>query len=360
MLAAFLGQGCFVHKKPGEDKDKPNPEDASIPVEVAALQRGPIESTLKISTSLEAEASVQVLSRSGNRVVELLVEEGDTVEKDQVLVRLENEIQRTAVAKATNNYEKALREFERQKPLFEQALISEQAYSDLRFELRQMELALKDAQRELNYTEVRAPIRGTITKRLVKLGDYVTVNQQLFDMVDFNSIVAVVYHPERYLPQLSVGQAARVTSPALGTSVFPAHVKRISPVVEAKTGTVKITLGFGEVGALRPGMHVETEIVLATYSDALLIPKRALVYDGDQTYVYRLLKDKDRQVERLLVNVRIADETNLNPVEGFEEGDQIVVAGQTGLKDQAAVRLPGDPDPEETKEEDAKSKANPS
>ena len=204
-----------------------------------------------------------------------------------------------------------------------------------------MELAVADAQRELEYTEVRAPIKGTITRRLVNLGDYVTVNQHLFDIVDFDSIVAVVYHPERYLTQLSVGQPARVTSPALGQRVFPAHVKRIAPVVESKTGTVKVTLGFEETGPLRPGMHVETEIVLATYTNALLIPKRALVYDGDQTFVYRL--KKGREVERLLVNAKLADETHLTPREDFKVGDRIVVAGQTGLKDKVKVRLPGDP-----------------
>ena len=92
-------------------------------------------------------------------------------------------------------------------------------------------------------------------------------------------------------------------------------------------------------------MYVVVELVTATEATAVLIPRRALVYDQDQVFVYRL--EPDRHVERVLVETRIEDRLNLEPVGGFAEGDLIVVAGQTGLKDGAKVRLPGDPDPED-------------
>jgi membrane fusion protein (multidrug efflux system) len=111
---------------------------------------------------------------------------------------------------------------------------------------------------------------------------------------------------------------------------------------------VKVTIGFKEVGPLRPGMYVDVELVTAKRSDALLLTKRALLYDGELSYVFRLLPD--RKVERVLVEPKIADRLNIEPVSGFKEGDQIVVAGQTGLKDGAKVRLPGDPLPDEKKD----------
>jgi membrane fusion protein, multidrug efflux system len=92
---------------------------------------------------------------------------------------------------------------------------------------------------------------------------------------------------------------------------------------------------------LRPGMYVLVELVLATRSDALLITKRAWVWDRDQIYVFRLLPD--RRVERVLVEPQLMNKDYFEPSEGFEEGDQIVIAGHTGLKDGALVRLPGDP-----------------
>jgi membrane fusion protein, multidrug efflux system len=354
LLAAGLLAGCGkspFSRTQAEDKNKPDP---AVPVEVAAVTRGAIEGIVKGTANLEAEAEVKIFARTSNRVSELLAEEGLAVDKGQVLLRLEDDIQRTQVSKAEVRLEKATQEFQRQKALFEQNLISEQMFHDAQFELKQLELALDDARRELEYTLVRAPIAGTISHRLVKYGDLVNINQHLFDIVDFNSIVARVYIPERELTTLRVGQPVRVRATGAGERTYMARVDRIAPVVESRTGLVKITVGFDELGPLRPGMYVDLEIVTAARTNALLLSKRSLVYDGDQVYVYRLLPE--RKVERVLVQPRLADGLNIEPTGGFNEGDLIVVAGQTGLKDAARVRLPDDPDPDEKKPADEDTK----
>lgn len=342
ILAAALicGGGCGKSGQTSGTKDSGNREDV-LPVEVARLARGAIEATLRNSTHLEAEEEVKVFARTSNRVTELLVEEGDLVAKGQVLLRLDDDSQRIAVTRAQASYEKALREFERQKALFEEALISQQIFQDAEFERTQRELALADARRELEYTEVRAPIAGTVSQRLIKYGDLVNVNQHLFDIVDFDSIVARIYVPEKNLPEVKIDQSARVVATALGSEEFTGYVKRTAPVVESKTGTVKVTIAFHEVGRLRPGMYVDVELITSSRSNALLISKRAMLYDGELSFVYRLLPE--RKVERVLVQPRTADKFNVEPASGFNEGDEIVVSGQTGLKDGAKVRLPGDP-----------------
>jgi membrane fusion protein (multidrug efflux system) len=173
----------------------------------------------------------------------------------------------------------------------------------------------------------------------------------MFDIVDFRSIVARIYVPEKHLPDLQLNSVARVTPTALGTEEIAGYLLRISPVVEAKTGLIKVTIGFKETRQLRPGMYVNVELVTARRTDAILLSKRALVYDGESTYAFRVLPD--RTVERVLVEARLDDETNVEPARGFKEGDQVVVAGQTGLKTGLKVRLPGDPAQEERKTEQA-------
>jgi membrane fusion protein (multidrug efflux system) len=339
--------GCQKGPADGKDQAKDN-KDQAVPVEVASITRGSIEATINHFTHLEAEEEVKVFARTVNRVTELLVEEGDEVKKDQVLLRLDNDIQKNAYGKAQFKLDKARQEFERQRALFDQKLISEQAFNDAQFELRQLQLALEDAQRELDYTEVRAPIAGTISKRLVKYGDLVNLNQHLFDIVDFNSIVARIQVSEKNLSDLRLDLPARVTATSLGHQKFNGYVKRIAPVVDSKFGVVKVTIGFKEIGQLRPGMYVDVELVIAERADAILISKRALVRDAELSYVFRLVPE--RKVERVLVEAKIADRDNVEPASGFKEGDQIVIAGQSGLKDGAKVRLPGDPLPDEKKD----------
>lgn len=336
--------GC---KRGSTDTSKDTPKEQAIPVEVADLGRGPIEATLKSSWYLEAEQEVKILARTSNRLKELLVEEGSEVRQNQVLARLEDHEQRTSLAKAENQLEKMQAEFTRLENLFQQKLVSEQAYTDMKFELRQLALSVEEARRQADYTEIRAPISGTITKRMVKLGDLVANNQHLFDIVDFDSIVAYLSVPARHLPQLRVDQPARIRSTVFEGQVFDGYIRRISPVVEPRTGNVKVTIGLRGNKVLLPGLYVEVEIILTTKQDALLISKRSVVLDGEQLFVYRL-KD-GRRVERLALQPALMDPLNIEPAAGFAEGDQLVVAGQTGLKDGALVRLPGDPDPEKDK-----------
>lgn len=347
-----------------EDRDpSKKPKQKPVPVEVASVRRGPIESTLERSAPLEAEARVRVVARTANPAIELLVEEGDEVKKDQVLLRLENDTQRTQLEKAKVQLEKAQQEFERQEKLHQENLISEQVYRNAKFEFRQLELAADDAARQLAYTEVRAPIKGIISTRLVKLGDQVTAGLHLFDIVDFDSTVAVIHVPEQYLRQLRVNQPARLTSRTLGDQKFEGYVQRISPIVEAQNGTVKVTVGIRDLSVLRPGeglrpgMFVDVELVLATRENALLIPKKALIYDGDQLFAFKMTTHlhttngiviTNRVVKRFLVEPELMDRDHVEPRGAFQEGDQVIIAGQSGLKDKAKVRLPDDPEPEET------------
>ncbi len=313
--------------------------DEAIPVAALPMFRGRIESVLRFSTNLEAENRVDVLSEAERHVTELLVEEGDTVRAGQTLLLLEDEAQRTALRRVESQLDRSRLEYERQKRLFEQDLISEQAYNQARYDTEQLELALEDAERELSYATVLAPISGVITERVVNVGDHVETHAKLFQIVDFDSIVARVFVPERQLPGLFVGQPARVLAQSLDGS-RQAKVERISPVVDPRSGTVKVTLDIPGNQGLLPGMYVEVDLVAAVEDDALLAPKRALVYDQEQVFVFRVAEGAEGpRAERLLVSILIESEDVVQLAGDLAEGQRLIVAGQAGLKDGARVRL---------------------
>jgi membrane fusion protein (multidrug efflux system) len=335
-----------------DDKDEADKkkEEEAVPVEVTALELGPIESVLRFSANLEAEKEVKVFSQAKRLVTELLVEEGDRVSPDQLLLRLQNDEQKSALTKVESQLAKAGREYERQDRLYKQDLISEEEFNNATYELEQLRISLEDAQRELGYTEVGAPIAGTITSRLVNLGDQVQIGQHLFDMVDFDSIVARVYVPEQHLRDLRQGLPARIGAQAAAGRDYRGEIERISPIVDPKSGTVKVTVAIGGQPGLRPGMYVDVDLVVATHSNAILVPKRALVYDNDQMFVFRL--DSERRVERIFIEPSLTDKFHIEPLAGLSHGDQIVVAGQAGLKDGALVSLPEDEEKEEAANEE--------
>lgn len=325
----------------GEDEDK----EEAVPVEVVNLATGQIEAVLRYSTNLEAESHVEVHAQAARQVVKLLVEEGDRVAPNQVLVRLMDDEQRNNLAMVRSELDKARREYDRSRRLYKENLISEQQFNDATYEIDQLKIRVENAERELGYTEVRAPIGGTITSRLAKLGDQITVGQHLFDIVDFESIVARVYVPEKHLPELRKGLTARVSSPSLGDRVYQGRVQRIAPVVDPRSGTVKLTVALGGQRGLRPGMYVDVDLVTASHDDVVLVPKQAVVYDNDRMFVYTL--EDGNRARRVLLEAVLTDKEHIEPAEGLQAGDPIIIAGQTGLKDGTLVELPQPPEEEE-------------
>lgn len=359
LVASLAPIGCTVGSSDAKTfssgaKASEERKEEAVPVEVAALSRGSIESVLRLSSNLEAEREVQVFAEAPRRVTRLVVEEGDAVQKGALLLQLQDEEQRSAVAKAEIALAESRRNFERTKELYEQKLVTEELFTQAGYTVERNEIALADARRELGYTQVRAPIAGVVTERKVNLGDHVTLNQALFRIVDFDSIVARIYVPEKDMVRLAGGQPARLRADSLGGVRFRGSIDRISPVVDPGTGTIKVTVATPRQEGLRPGMYVEVELVTAVHDDALLVPKRALVYDNDQAFVFRL--KEERRVERLRVTPLLEDADSVEPAGGLSAGDQLVVAGQSGLKDGGLVRLPGDPEPK--KDEEGKKRAD--
>ncbi len=343
LLVALFATACAFDS--GMAGEPPTSEAAAaaagdaIPVAALPMFRGRIESVLRFSTNLEAESRVDVLSEAERHVTDLLVEEGDAVRAGQTLLRLEDEAQRTALKRVESQLERSRLEYERQARLFEQDLISEQAYNQARYDTEQLELALEDAERELGYATVLAPITGVVTERLVNVGDHVETHAKLFEIVDFDSIVARVFVPERRLSGLFVGQPARILAQSLAGS-REAAIERISPVVDPQSGTVKVTLGIPGNQGLLPGMYVEVDLVAAALEDALLAPKRALVYDKEQVFVFRVTQDDaGPRAERLLVRVLVESEDVVHLESDLADGERLIVAGQAGLKDGARIRL---------------------
>ncbi|HJO08765.1 MAG TPA: efflux RND transporter periplasmic adaptor subunit, partial [Verrucomicrobiota bacterium] len=286
-------------------------------VELAEVKQGMIEAVLERSAPLESEVKVEVKARTSNPAIELLVEEGDKVNKGQILLRLENDKQKNDYDQAKSQLDKTQIEFDRQESLYKDSLISEQVFRNAKFDLKQRELSAETAERQLEYTEVRAPIKGTITLRSVKVGENVSSGSTIFEIIDFESTVAIIHVPEQYLPQLKPDIQARLISNTLGDTVFAGYVKRISPIVEARAGTIKVTVGVKELGALRPGMWVDVELVLDTKQEALLIPKKSIVYDNDQTFAFKLHSDTNgvKRVKRQLVLPENADKVHIEPTD---------------------------------------------
>ena len=332
-------EGKQAAKKAGEaEKEKARQAAAeAAPVETAVVTRGPISAFLSFNTTLETEAVVDIFPQTGGQVETLFVEEGQIVKAGAPLLKIEDRELRVDADESSTNYEHLLAGFGRIEDLFKRNLVNKQDYDDKRFQLEQARLRLERAKLRLAYATVRAPFDGVISSRETQVGARVGTGTKLFSMVKLDEIVARVHVPGRYLPIIAENQPAVITSEFLPNRNFTGWVKRISPVIDPKSGTFKVTVGVKseKPSDLPPGLFVGVRVITDTRNDALLIPKRALVYEGGERYVFAVVND--RAVKRKLVP-GFEDPTHIEALSGFEPGTPVVVLGHAGLKDGGMVR----------------------
>jgi membrane fusion protein (multidrug efflux system) len=333
LLTGSLG-GCD-----GSKAATPSKVDTTPPVAVETVKptRADMAAVYSGTAPIEADQEARVIAKVGGEVRRLLVEEGDSVRAGQVLAVLDGDKLRLEVAEAKANLAKLERDYARNVELQKKNLIGSAAFDTLKYQL-DAERAVHDlAALQLSYTEIRAPIDGVVAERRVKVGNTLQPNDPLFVITKPDPLIAHVHVPERELAKLAVGQAAEVRVDAAG-GVFPAHIRRISPVIDPATGTFKVTLEFTPAAKLRAGMFARVNIVYERRAMALQIPRSALVDadGGAVVFIVKAGKAESRAVQTGLANGGVVE-----VLSGIGENDPVVVVGQNGLKSGNEVRVVG-------------------
>ncbi len=332
--------GCkgFMEKlNAGEgDDDDSAEEEATVPVRVMLARKGSVETTVGSSSTVASLHQVDLIVEVSGTVVGVKVEEGDAVAKGAVLATLDNPLARGERDRTLASFRKAEEDLERLRPLQAQGFISENEWNEAVHAHGLAKTSYGQAQASLDDTILRAPFSGTVTFRDIEVGENVSLGKRVFQVVDMEHLEVEIHLPERHLTDLRVGQTARIHSDFSELSAN-GTVARIHPTVDPTTGTVKVTVGLEqETTVLRPGMFVNVDVVTATQADAILVPKRAVVYEDGEPVIYLVR-------EELAVRVRTGpgqeqgDEREV--AEGVAEGESVIVMGQTALKDGALVSV---------------------
>jgi len=338
-LAIVLGLatvGCNPARATDGGEIAPGSESQPVAVLVHVLGEGSIASTLAATSTIEAERQVTVHAETTGQVVAFTAEEGDHVLAGRTLGRIEAEAQSAGLDRAHTNFEKAKRDLETIEQLFAQGVASRQELDAARLTFQSFDLDVKDRRRDVGNTKLIAPIGGTITERQIVSGAFVTAGQPLLTITDFDTLIARIHIPERELDRVSVGQNARVVGRVAQGRRGEAVVQRIAPIVDPATGTVKVTVALPDQSiTFLPGMYVEVTLTTELHEGALLVPKRALVRDDERVWVF--VAEGDR-AKRRSVELGLQDGEWCEVGTGLRAGEEVIVAGQAGLKDDAVIR----------------------
>ena len=313
-------------------------------VEVAAVIRGPVFKTYRAVGTVAPIDFVRVIPKVSGRVANVLVDEGDRVAKDMVLMKLDpfdyEQAFDNAVAlkrQAEAGFEKSRRDYENMTGLYYKKSDSQQNYQDAltafnlaRYQYDQAEAGVRIARQNLAECQIRTPIKGIVTHKIPNQGEL--VGQDIaFVIEDMDIIKVEIDLPEEAYSLISCGNPAKVTADATGGEAFEGSVTRINPTVDPLSRTFKVTVTVRNPDLkLRTGMTARTSLVLKAREKTLNIPAAGLLKSDQGFFVYVAENGTARKVA---VKTGIQTESVTEITSGLAENDLIVVKGHTGLKD---------------------------
>lgn len=319
----------------GQGKER-NKAAEAVPVEVVSASRQTINASYAGTANLEAPNEAQVVAKSSGVMVAQLAEEGDFVRQGQVMARIDPARAQLEVQRSRATVNKLSNNFQRAQQLLAQKLISTEAHDQIRFDLESARASLNLAQLELSYTNIVAPISGVVAQRMVKQGNLVPLNAPVYRIVNTQYLEAVMNVPEREMARIKQGMTVRMLVDAIPGQAFEGRVDRISPVMDAGSGTFRVTCAFDGQQVLRAGMFGRFEVLYDSRENVLTVPRTALLEDETDPAVYVVRGDK---AVRTALKLGYSNGEIAEVVSGLKAGDRIITAGKVAVRDGAAVTV---------------------
>jgi cobalt-zinc-cadmium efflux system membrane fusion protein len=371
VLTLCLLAACSAcRKETAEEVESTSP--VSVRTEPAASGdiRGLIHATGMVGPAPGAE--LVVVAPEAARIVEIPKATGDRVRRGDVLVRfeipgpeaaaqkLQAEVTRAAAALETTRAAQT-----RARELFDRGVAARKEVEDAGRSVADAEAAVAQARASLgaartvaDRSTVRATFDGVVSRRNHNPGDLVepSSGDPVLRVIDPNRLEVIASVPLADVARVTVGASGRLVAPA-GTSETVLKVLARPPAVESGTATAPVRLSLPASSPLPIGAPVQVDIDAEEHHDVVLVPAPALVREGQETAVFVA---QDGKAKRRPVKVGLTDAEHVEIVSGVKAGDRVIVDGQAGLPDDAAIvegeatETPGKPvegQPEDTKED---------
>jgi membrane fusion protein (multidrug efflux system) len=313
-----------------------------VAVEVGKVTSVRLEDDAQAIGTLRSRQGVMLRPEVSGRIRTLSFQDGQPVKRGQLLVQLDDTLQKAQLQQAQAQATIARTNLQRSRELSAQGFVSQSAVDQngAALEVAQAQVALARAQ--LGRMRIVAPFDGIVGIRAVDVGDYVKDGADLVNIEDLSTVWVDFRLPERYLGRLHKGQSAELALDAMPGRAFKAQIDALDSLLDAngRSVLVRARVGNGDgSGVLRSGMFARVRVVFDVREQALVVPEEALVPLGNKQYLVKVVDGPNggKVAQRLEAKVGIRVPGKAEILEGVAPGDVVVVAGQARLLQGNAV-----------------------
>ena len=323
--------------------------------DIAVVSAQNLGLVIPVSGSVRPVVQAMVKSKVAGEVSKVYVREGERVEAGQVLVSIDtadlkarHDAQRAMVAETKAKLDLAGKNEANNRTLLTKNFISQNAFDGIANSVQvaqanhQSTLAQAAiTQRALADAQIRAPFAGIVAKRAVNVGEKISADSPVMQIVDLSRMELQAPMPVGDIPSIQLGQEIAFKVDGFQDRAFKGKVERINPTAEAGSRSISIFVTLrNDDGALKGGMFANGTLAAVSRTAVTSLPISALIEEGGQTYVFAL---KDGAVERkpITVGTKSPERGLVEIRDGIAIGAEVITVKADGLKhgSKAVVKL---------------------
>lgn len=320
----------------------PEPEKAGrrgggeVPVIIQTVERSPLPIIIEALGTANANESVIITAQETETVTNILFDDGDIVEKGQLLLELNNRAEKARLNEIEINLAEAQRQLKRIQGLAKQSAASQQLLDEQRARVEALLAQREVAKAELQTLHVTAPFGGKLGVRQVSLGSLVRPGDVVTTLDDLSVIKLDFTISEIHLASVLEGQRVIAKSAAFPDMQWVGTISNIDSRVNPSTRSIQVRANINNDDyLLRPGMLLQLQIEKRVL-DTLVVNESALVPEGEQQFVY-VVNDGSVTKREVFVGERMPGVVEIQS--GLELGEQVVVQGTLKLREGAKVNV---------------------
>jgi membrane fusion protein (multidrug efflux system) len=300
--------------------------------------------TLNAIGTVAAVQGVDVSADLPGTVERIGFESGQSAREGEVLALLDTRQEQAQMAAAEAQRDLARLNFERMRGLLDERVISRAEFDRATADERQTDARVGEIRAAIERKTIRAPFAGILGIRHVNLGQYLSGGDAIVTLQSLHPIYVNFGVPQQAAAEMRLGRTVRITTDDLSGAAFAGRVTALDSVVDPSTRNVQVQATLANPqGKLRPGMFVQTEVVLGARSTVVTLPASSISYApyGDSVYVVADLKDPKGQtyrgVRQQFVTLGGTRGDQIAVTAGVKAGDEVVTSGVFKLRNGAAV-----------------------
>ena len=341
-VAAFLIQQRVDEQKAAQKEELKNAAAAEAPpTNVVTLELRPtvLRDKITLPGMIEPWAKLALMAKIGGTIEEIVVREGDHIQKGQLIARIESKDYRIALDSADAAYSLAQADYSRNKALRSKGISTQANLDEQQSRLAQTKAARDNAELALSRCRITAPLAGVISRIDAEVG--MVVNQMMpepvAEIIQIDRVKAVVAVPEADVGAVRRLKEVGVRIRSLNDAHFQTVVHFLAPAPETAAHAYRLELALDNPEEqILPGMFLQADIVKQTEEQIVAVPLYTVISRNDEQFVYVA---EDGIARKRAVETGFTEGWRILIRSGLEHGEKVIIQGHRTVEDGQKIRV---------------------